>query len=71
MMVAEAWPPELPPVSISMGMNRVSAALVSTTLAARASSKDEMIPLVKVAEIIKNSSQGARLRQVAHTVVFR
>ena len=66
MMVAEAWPPELPPVSISMGMK-----LVSTTLAARASSKDEMIPLVKVAEIIKNSSQGARLRQVAHTVVFR
>ena len=64
-MVAELWPPELPPVSISMGMK-----FVSTMLAAKAPSKEASIPLVNVADIIRNRSQGTRLRQVANTPVF-
>ena len=53
MMVTDAWPPELPPVSMSMGMNRVRAAL-----AARASSKKPRMVPVKVAEIISTASPG-------------
>ena len=55
MMVTEACEPELPPVSISIGMKAVS-----TTCAASASSKPVMIMPVKVAEIISSISQGMR-----------
>ena len=44
--------------------------LVKMTLAARASSKLEMMPLVKVAEIIRNNSQGILFFQVSNTLVF-
>ena len=49
MTVTEDWEPELPPVSMSMGMKAVRA-----TWAARAFSKPVMIMPVKMAEIIKN-----------------
>ena len=55
MIVTEACEPELPPVSISMGMKAVS-----TTWAARALSKPVMIMPVKVAETISSISQGIR-----------
>ena len=45
----------MPPVLISMGIK-----LESTRFAARAVSKWVMMLPVKVAEIIRNSSQGAR-----------
>ena len=65
-MVTDACPPELPPVSISIGMNRVRAAL-----AARASSKKPRMVPVKVAEIISSSSQGMRCFQVSTTPVWK
>ena len=55
MIVTEAWEPELPPVSISIGMKAVS-----TTCAARALSKPVMMSPVKVAEIISSASHGMR-----------
>ena len=55
MTVTEDWEPELPPVSMSMGMKAVRA-----TWAARAFSKPVMIMPVKVAETISSSSQGMR-----------
>ena len=53
MTVTEDWEPELPPVSISIGMNAVS-----TTWAARAFSKLVMISPVKVADTIRRASHG-------------
>ena len=55
--VTDAWEPELPPVSISMGINAVR-----TTWAARACSNRVMIIPVKVAETISRASQGMRCR---------
>ena len=55
MIVTEACEPELPPVSISIGIKAVS-----TTCAASAFSKFVMIRPVKVAEIISSASQGMR-----------
>ena len=64
--VTEAWLPELPPVSISMGMNEVS-----TTCAASAFSKLVMIMPVKVAETMSRSSQGMRCFQISKTLERR
>ena len=58
MTVTEAWEPELPPVSMSMGMNDVK-----TTWAASAFSKPLMIMPVNVAEIMRSESQGMRWRK--------
>mgnify|MGYP007002741591 CR=1 FL=1 len=55
MTVTLAWLPALPPVSISMGIYATSTA---HTL--RASSKEEMMAPVKVADTIRRSSQGIR-----------
>ena len=65
MMVVEAWLPVLPPVLMSMGIK-----LESTRLAARAVSKWVMMLPVKAAEIMRNSSQGARFFQFSKTETF-
>ena len=57
MTVTEDWLPQLPPVSMSMGIKAVS-----TTCAARAFSKWVMMAPVKVADSISSSSQKMRLR---------
>ena len=54
-IVTEACEPELPPVSISIGMNEVS-----TTCAASALSKPFIIMPVNVAETIRSMSHGIR-----------
>lgn len=64
-MVVEAWLPVLPPVLISMGIK-----LESTRFAAKAVSKWVMMLPVKVAEIIRNSSQGARFFQFSKMDTF-
>ena len=51
--VTDAWEPELPPVSINIGIKEVK-----TTCAANAFSKREMIIPVNVAETMRSSSQG-------------
>ena len=61
----EDWLPELPPVPISMGIKAMSAAC-----AARASSKDVKIMLVKVAESISSISQGRRFLKISVTGVL-
>ena len=55
MTVTEDWEPELPPVSISMGMNTVRMGR-----APRDASKELMIIPVKVADTISSISQGMR-----------
>ena len=65
MTVTLAWLPALPPVSISMGIYATSTA---HTL--RASSKEEMMAPVKVADTIRRSSQGIRFLKVSNTPVF-
>ena len=64
--VTDAWEPQLPPVSMSMGMKPVS-----TTQALRASSKEEMMIPVKVADTISSRSQGIRAAKVESTLVRR
>ena len=65
MLVVDAWLPVLPPVLISMGMK-----LESTRFAANAVSKWVIMLPVKVAEIIKNNSQGARFFQFSKIETF-
>ena len=62
MTAVELCEPELPPVPMSIGMKPVSTAVL-----ARASSKRVMIMLVKVAESIRNISQGMRRFQSSKT----
>ena len=65
-MVADACPPALPPVSMSIGMNAVR-----TTLAASFSSKPVIIIPVNVAETMSKRSHGMRLRKVSITPVLK
>ena len=60
MTAVDACAPELPPVPISMGMKATSAACTASM-----SSKCVRMTLVKVAEIIRNSSQGTRFFQIS------
>ena len=66
MMMALAWPPALPPVSISIGINAVS-----TTYLLNAFSNDVMMLPVKVAEIINSKSHGILFLYASKTVVFK
>ena len=66
MIVTEACEPELPPVSISIGIKAVS-----TTCAASALSKPVMIIPVKVAETISSISQGMRCRKSSQALERR
>ena len=66
MMVTEDWEPQLPPVSISMGMKAVRAGSN-----ARALSKEEMIMPVKVADTISSISQGIRFLYRSKGVLLR
>ena len=66
MTVTEDWEPQLPPVSISMGIKAVS-----TGSKLRASSKEVMIIPVKVAETIKSISQGIRCLNRSKGVLLR
>ena len=61
MIVTEACEPELPPVSISIGIKAVS-----TTWAASALSKPVMIMPVNVADTISSASHGMRWRKRSH-----
>ena len=65
-IVALAWPPELPPVSISIGINAVR-----TIIAASFSSNDVIIIPVKVALIIKSKSQGILDLKVSIIPIFK
>ena len=65
MMVTEDWEPELPPVSMSMGIKAVRA-----TWAARAFSKLVMMMPVKVADTISSSSQGILCLNRSRTVAW-
>ena len=64
--VTEDWEPQLPPVSISMGMKAVRAASL-----VRALSKEEMIIPVKVADTISSISQGIRCLYNSKGELFR
>ena len=66
MMVTEDWEPQLPPVSISMGIKAGRAGS-----SARALSKEEMIMPVKVADTISSISQGIRCLYRSKGVLFR
>ena len=66
MTVTEDWEPQLPPVSISMGIKAVRA---GSRL--RASSKEVMIMPVKVADTISSISQGIRCLNRSTGVLFR
>ena len=65
-MVTEDWEPQLPPVSISMGIKAVRAGS-----SARALSKEEMIMPVKVADTISSISQGIRCLYRSKGVLLR
>ena len=66
MIVALAWPPELPPVSMSIGINAVS------TMSADSLSSNEVIIIpVNVALIIKRRSQGIRDLNVSKMPILR
>ena len=60
MTAVEDWAPELPPVPISMGMKATSPACTASI-----SSKVVRIMLVKVAESIRNISQGMRFFHIS------
>ena len=60
MTAVEAWAPELPPVPMSMGMKATSPACTASI-----SSNEVRIMLVKVAESIRNMSQGMRFFQIS------
>ena len=62
----EDWEPQLPPVSMSMGMNAAS-----TTTEESTSWKPLMMPPVNVAEIMSTSSQTMRFFARAKGLVLR
>ena len=64
MTAVELWEPELPPVPISMGMKPVSTAQLAS-----ASSKPVIIMLVKVADNMRNISQGILRFHISSTPV--
>ena len=66
MMSVELWEPQLPPVSIIIGMNDTSSGT-----AANAASYFEIIAPVMLAEIISTSSQMTRCLACFQTGVLR
>ena len=59
-----AWAPLFPPVPISVGINAISAAWTASM-----SSKCVRIILVKVADSIRNMSQGMRFFQISRMLL--